>query len=74
MKCEYPNCNKEAKFRLGLNDPDSEGSCYCKEHMKIRKREIRIELLSKQVTKELYKAAEEVTERDKELLYELAKH
>jgi len=46
MKCQYPGCNAEAKFKLGLADPDAEGSLYCEGHVEIRKQEIMIELFT----------------------------
>lgn len=44
MKCEYPICTAEAKFKLGLADPDAEGNFYCGGHVDRRKHEIMIEL------------------------------
>lgn len=45
-KCEYPGCNAEAKFKLGLADPDAEGSFYCEGHVDRRRQEIMIELFT----------------------------
>ena len=44
MKCEYPECDAKAEFKLGLADPDSEKSHYCGGHVDIRRREIMMEL------------------------------
>lgn len=44
MKCEYKDCKAEAKFKLGLADPDVEGSYYCRGHVDIRKQEIAMEI------------------------------
>jgi len=44
MKCEYPKCEAEAKFKLGLADPDSEGNYYCEGHVDIEKSKMVIEL------------------------------
>lgn len=38
--CQYEGCKKKAIYKLGLADPDAEGSNYCKKHTKIRKREL----------------------------------
>lgn len=42
--CEYKGCKKPAYFKLGLADPDAEGSYYCEEHCEKRKQEILMEL------------------------------
>lgn len=47
MKCEYPNCEAESEFSLGMADPDAEHNFYCGGHIDIRKRQIMIELFSR---------------------------
>lgn len=42
-KCSYPECNKDAEVRVGLNDPDAEMMSYCKECAK----KVRINTLMK---------------------------
>lgn len=37
MECQYPKCNKEARFSLGINDPDSEPNYYCEDHVESAK-------------------------------------
>ena len=44
VKCNYNGCDAEAKFKLGLADPDAEGNYYCEGHVEIRKQEIAREL------------------------------
>lgn len=47
MKCQYKDCEAEAKFSLGMADPDAELNYYCSRHIDKVKREAMIDLFTR---------------------------